>query len=393
MNLYTGDLDVIKNEIKSLELELRTEKDRDRIVGIVSTIELLIELYNDVSKKTPKSLKLYKITNRKKVKISDKIQKKESESYIKNFIDNKSFHGLFVNDLYYDMNKKEEELLFSFIEDVKLSYKEMYDIMIDYLSEEGLADSFNKLLKEKRIFKGLNDETGYAGYAAHNTINNTSCILVVDEDSSISTMTTMIHELGHVIDFTNLNNTQGFTTANDYYLKSIYNEVFSMLMEKDFLSYLLRNNIYSEDACSLTEEYYYNVIESLKKLLVLSSLDDKLLIGNSYIDLKSNELMANVRKNNKDIVLHEDIIPSELDIHNDLVYGYGGILATYYNYLKEKDPDKYNFYRERFLENRANSFNVGEFSEMFPDYGELEDGVLKKMDEDIKIKMKVYHEN
>lgn len=393
MNLYTGDLDVIKNEIKSLELELRTEKDRDRIVGIVSTIELLIELYNDVSKKTPKSLKLYKITNRKKVKISDKIQKKESESYIKNFIDNKSFHGLFVNDLYYDMSKKEEELLFSFIEDVKLSYKEMYDIMMGYLSEEGLTTPFNELLKNKRIFKGLNAETGYAGYAAHNTINNTSCILVVDEDSSISTMTTMIHELGHVIDFTNLNNTQGFTTANDYYLKSIYNEVFSMLMEKDFLSYLLRNNIYSEDACSLTEEYYYNVIESLKKLLVLSSLDDKLLIGNSYIDLKSNELMANVRKNNKDIVLHEDIIPSELDIHNDLVYGYGGILATYYNYLKEKDPDKYNFYKERFLENRANSFNVGEFSEMFPDYGELEDGVLKKMDEDIKIKMKVYHEN
>ena len=393
MNLYTGDLDVIKNEIKSLELELRTEKDRDRIVGIVSTIELLIELYNDVNKKTPKSLKLYKITNRKKVKISDKIQKKESESYIKNFIDNKSFHGLFVNDLYYDMSKKEEELLFSFIEDVKLSYKEMYDIMMGYLSEEGLTTPFNELLKNKRIFKGLNAEMGYAGYAAHNTINNTSCILVVDDDSSISTMTTMIHELGHVIDFTNLNNTQGFTTANDYYLKSIYNEVFSMLMEKDFLSYLLRNNIYSEDACSLTEEYYYNVIESLKKLLVLSSLDDKLLAGNSYIDLKSNELMANVRKNNKDIVLHEDIIPSELDIHNDLVYGYGGILATYYNYLKEKDPDKYNFYKERFLKNRANSCNIKEFSRMFSDYGELEEDVLKKMDDDIKIKMKVYHEN
>lgn len=76
MNLYTGDLDVIKNEIKSLELELRTEKDRDRIVGIVSTIELLIELYNDVSSKTPKSMKLYKKTNREKVKISDEIQKK-----------------------------------------------------------------------------------------------------------------------------------------------------------------------------------------------------------------------------------------------------------------------------------------------------------------------------
>ena len=393
MNLYTGDLDVIKNEIKSLELELKTEKDRDRIVGIVSTIELLIELYNDVNKKTPKSLKLYKITNRKKVKISDKIQKKESESYIKNFIDNKSFHGLFVNDLYYDMSKKEEELLFSFIEDVKLSYKEMYDIMMGYLSEEGLTTPFNELLKNKRIFKGLNAEMGYAGYAAHNTINNTSCILVVDDDSSISTMTTMIHELGHVIDFTNLNNTQGFTTANDYYLKSIYNEVFSMLMEKDFLSYLLRNNIYSEDACSLTEDYYYNIIESLKKLLVLSSLDDKLLVGDAYIDLKSNELMANVRKNNKDIVLHEDIIPSELDIHNDLVYGYGGILATYYNYLKEKDPDKYNFYKKRFLENRANSFNIKEFSRMFSDYGELEENVLKKMDDDIKIKMKVYHEN
>lgn len=393
MNLYTGDLDVIKNEIKSLELELKTEKDRDRIVGIVSTIELLIELYNDVNKKTPKSLKLYKITNRKKVKISDKIQKKESESYIKNFIDNKSFHGLFVNDLYYDMSKKEEELLFSFIEDVKLSYKEMYDIMMGYLSEEGLTTPFNELLKNKRIFKGLNAEMGYAGYAAHNTINNTSCILVVDDDSSISTMTTMIHELGHVIDFTNLNNTQGFTTANDYYLKSIYNEVFSMLMEKDFLSYLLRNNIYSEDACSLTEDYYYNIIESLKNLLVLSSLDDKLLVGDAYIDLKSNELMANVRKNNKDIILHEDIIPSELDIHNDLVYGYGGILATYYNYLKEKDPDKYNFYKERFLENRANSFNIKEFSRMFSDYGELEENVLKKMDDDIKIKMKVYHEN
>ena len=393
MNLYTGDLDVIKNEIKSLELELKTEKDRDRIVGIVSTIELLIELYNDVNKKTPKSLKLYKITNRKKVKISDKIQKKESESYIKNFIDNKSFHGLFVNDLYYDMSKKEEELLFSFIEDVKLSYKEMYDIMMGYLSEEGLTTPFNELLKNKRIFKGLNAEMGYAGYAAHNTINNTSCILVVDDDSSISTMTTMIHELGHVIDFTNLNNTQGFTTANDYYLKSIYNVVFSMLIEKDFLSYLLRNNIYSEDACSLTEDYYYNIIESLKNLLVLSSLDDKLLVGDAYIDLKSNELMANVRKNNKDIVLHEDIIPSELDIHNDLVYGYGGILATYYNYLKEKDPDKYNFYKERFLENRANSFNIKEFSRMFSDYGELEENVLKKMDDDIKIKMKVYHEN
>ena len=393
MNLYTGDLDVIKNEIKSLELELKTEKDRDRIVGIVSTIELLIELYNDVNKKTPKSLKLYKITNRKKVKISDKIQKKESESYIKNFIDNKSFHGLFVNDLYYDMSKKEEELLFSFIEDVKLSYKEMYDIMMGYLSEEGLTTPFNDLLKNKRIFKGLNAEMGYAGYAAHNTINNTSCFLVVDDDSSISTMTTMIHELGHVIDFTNLNNTQGFTTANDYYLKSIYNEVFSMLMEKDFLSYLLRNNIYSEDACSLTEDYYYNIIESLKNLLVLSSLDDKLLVGDAYIDLKSNELMANVRKNNKDIVLHEDIIPSELDIHNDLVYGYGGILATYYNYLKEKDPDKYNFYKKRFLENRANSFNIKEFSRMFSDYGELEENVLKKMDDDIKIKMKVYHEN
>ena len=30
---------------------------------------------------------------------------------------------------------------------------------------------------------------------------------------------------------------------------------------------------------------------------------------------------------------------------------------------------------------------------MFSDYGELEENVLKKMDDDIKIKMKVYHEN
>lgn len=392
MNLYTGDLDVIKKEIKNLELELRTEKDRDRIVGIVSTIELLIELYNDVSSKTPKSMNLYKKTNKKKVKISDEIQKKDSESYIKNFIDNKSFHGLFVNDLYYNMSRREEEL-FSISEDVKLSYKEMYDIMMGYLSEEGLADSFNKLLKEKRIFKGLNDEFGYAGYTTHNTINNTCCILIMDDDSSVITMRSIIHELGHVIDFTNLNNTKGFTSDNEYYLKSIYNEVFPMLMEKNFLSYLLRNNIYNEDASSLTEDYYYNIIESLKNLLVLSSLDDKLLVGDAYINLDPSKLMANVRKNNKDIVLYEDIIPSELDIHNDLVYGYGGILSIYYNYLKESDPDKYNFYKERFLENRANSFNIKEFSRMFSDYGELEENVLKKMDDDIKIKMKVYHEN
>lgn len=391
MNLYTGDLGVIEKEIKNLELELRSEKGRNRIVGIVSTIELLIELYNDVSGKTPESLNLYKKINGKKVKISDEIQKKESKSYIKNFIDNKSFHGLFVNDLYYNMSRKEEEL-FSISRDVKLSYKEMYDIMMGYLSEEGLADYLNKLLKDKRIFKGLNDDVGYAGYATHNTINNTCCILIMDDDSSVITMSAIIHELGHAIDFTNLNNIKGFNFANDYYLKSIYNEVFSMLTEKNFLSYLLKNNLYNEDVCSLTEDYYSNIIESLKNLLVLSSLDDKLLVGDAYINLEPGRLMANVRKNNKDIVLHEDIIPSEIDIHNDLVYGYGGILATYYNYLKEKDPDKYNFYKERFLKNRANSFNIKEFSEMFPDYGELEEDVLKKMDEDIKIKKKVHHE-
>lgn len=391
MELVTGDLKVLENETKLLMDQLCRNLNLSEVVAVVSSLDVLLELYYDVTGSINKRLEKYK-KNKYLYNQAIKKQKIQANQFIENFIKNKEFHNFVMNDLLYEMNDK-IDYLESIESKVILSDQEMYDIMREFLEKKNMDRYLDDVVKNQRIFYGNSSEF-YVGYMAYNVVSEIPHILINKDMDSVEFMTAIVHEVGHIKDYDELFNISDFKTVNDYYMKSIYTEVVSKQNEKEFLDFLIKNRIASKDACCMIEDYYLDITSHLGDLLILTNLDDPLLKGEKYRHLSNKEIIEKVVGKDTIEWIDEDyFIPQELDLFRSLSYGYGGVLATYFESLKKNDPDRYRYCYQNFLRQRADWFSVENFVSFVPDCQNLSDIVTKEMDKDIKVKQKIYHEN
>lgn len=391
MKLVTGDLKELENEAKLLMNQLCRNHNLAEAVATVSSLDILSGLYYDVTGCVNKKLEKYKKNSHLYHQAIEK-QKIQANQFIENFITNKKFHHLVINDLLYEVNQK-IDYLESVESGVILSNQEMYDIMREFLEKKNMDRYLDDVVKNHRMFYG-DSSRFYAGYMAYNEVSEIPHILIDKDMSSIEFMTTVVHEVGHIKDYSELSHLSSFKKMNDYSMNSIYTEVMSKQNEKEFLDFLIKNRIASKDVCCMIEDYYLDITSHLGDLLILTNLDDSLLKREKYRYLSNEEIIEKVVGKDTIEWIDEDyFIPQELDLVNSLSYGYGGVLATYFESLRKDDPDKYEYCYQNFLKQRADWFSVENFVSFVPNCQELSDIVTKEMKKDIKVKQKIYHEN
>lgn len=391
MNIITGDLNVLEQECKLLMNELCKKNNQTRQIALISSLDILSELYTDVTGSKNRTIEKYK----KNTYLYNEVMKKQriqANQFTNNFIENKEFHNSFINDLLYNTNSRLDSL--SSIEaNTVFSEKEMYDIMMEYLSTKGMDKYLDDIINEKRIFKGLSSEF-YAGYMAFNVVDKIPHILIDNEINSVEKMTSIVHEIGHIYDYLELYKIVDLKAVNDYYMKSIYSEVISKQTEKDFITFLLKNNIATKDACCMLEDYYLDINGNLGDLLILTGLEDNLLRREKYRNLDAYDIIDKIVGKSSITYIDEDLFePNNLDIFKSLAYGYSGIIATYFEGLKQENMDKYECHYENFLKSRAHMFNISNLLSFIEDCEEASNVFTRQMDRDVKIKQKIYHEN
>lgn len=177
------------------------------------------------------------------------------------------------------------------------------------------------------------------GVLFNDCYHHTPFILVAKEKNSVTSLGTLVHEIGHIEDIDNL---YGNKELN-YYIKSIYQEVNAIYREKEFYEFLIKNNINKELAKTLLNDQLDQMIYESLAIVLLSNLPDGHLKRNKYKKMTDKK----IRKLFPDLVIgdieFDSKIFQEIDIYEDLQYSYGQVLSSYFL----ENPDQYQWFKER----------------------------------------------
>lgn len=227
------------------------------------------------------------------------------------------------NSFYKKINKNEAlEILYSFLNSVDPKYYKIFKQLIDdkyllmpYIFEQELSGSTHPLFSI-----------------------NKSYVTCASKDYDASSLSTLIHEAGHLFE---LNILYGKSHNHNIF----YSEVTSLFFGYLFLNYLLDNRILFRDA--KTELYYlyrelqYNMFDNFFTSFVAMNID-----CNCMIDI-NNDYCVNVIKflNNLYDIRYDIDFKEPYDAKTGLVYGYGGLIAIslYEKYMEDKKNFVKNF--------------------------------------------------
>lgn len=370
MKIFSEDTESIKKELQIIKDnfgKINSKKLPDNIELLSAFYRLLYE----VSGKEDKEVEDLVTKNEKYRQNKIKSIKSAEKKTVQNFINNKDFHS-YISDkmigIYdIDFNYYIERSLY-------LREEQMLEIICDFLdSEFGQAEGFKKLTEEKRIFRmdvsrATIPDMAPAAYSVFDYITRNNFITVAKKNiiKDITMMRILVHEFGHIMD--NLD-TEFIPQKNlvSYNLISGYREVYSMMYEKLFIEYLIKNNIFKESSKYGLKDLYLGVYDSFNELEYLTSLDDSLLFNERYRTEKGiiDQLCLD---EDGEFTLSKGIF---CDFDNANRYSYGGLIAFYFAYLKQNDIDKYNKFFEAFKNKRFNMFNPSIFEDIGTDSEEI----------------------
>ena len=122
---------------------------------------------------------------------------------------------------------------------------------------------------------------------------------------------------------------------------SILHEVNAIYREKEFIEFLIDNNIYKEEAQNNVINNCEGMLSSLKDFLLLTKLPNDLLQKNKYFNISQDQINK-IFDNN--LVTPEDYA---MDIRNSLVYTYGEVLSDFL--IENKDMYSVLFSDDRYM--------------------------------------------
>lgn len=355
MELFTDDVSFIEKQINYLKEQIHHGYNLEDKSSIVYSLQVLdcISYYltskTDLTKKTCRNKDIV-------IKVNTRDRKMHNKN-IDNFIENKTEHLSLVNSIFNDNKDICIPVLDEYLEEKFLSDEEMYEIMNDYfLSKNDLVgyELLKKTVEENKMYMIALDTFSFSGITFLNTFLNDFRV-IIDEatiSNSIDLMTTIIHEMGHIIDYTYLRNNLVY-----YSTKSIFIETLSSMYEKDFLDYLIRNSIYKRKAIERITDFYGNMYDDVNNIALSCNIPDNLLRREKYKKVTREKLYRKVSEEAELLVPLEGFpLPQSIDVLESLKYGYGKALATYFLRLKKTDYDKYQDEFSKFMELRTDYF-------------------------------------
>lgn len=353
MKVFTGDKNSIKKQLDILLSEFQKCDNITDGVLLLFSIVPLIELYCDYFNCSYEDVKLIE-QSEKYNSILDRAReliKDRSDS----FIENKDHHLDFSSSIMSSML----DCLKDFNEDCSTITEEyLYKIVSEYYSNTSGDDLkiLNDLIKNKNLYNhDVLDSNVYASTIMDYYNKKGNIVTFSENNLKKSMMTILVHEVEHIKEMRDIESNNSKVDSFSYQHNSIYSEVLAIKAEKDFLEYLIENNIEKEYAINELNKNYLTTFTFLNQMMFLSFLDNDLLEDDRYMEYSREELVEIYRKKGLDI---EDMeLLSNLDLNDEILYSYGGVLGTYFSYLEKSDPDKYNTVMDKFKQIRTTDYN------------------------------------
>lgn len=326
MELITGNLDLLYQDISMLEEELNcrnsTSSKKDILLSLHNKAKLLYKVNGDYI-----TIQFYYII------YYNILCKRFIKSMISDFISKKEENYLFSKDIISVLKDKDSEIA-TFDEYSTFSQAEMIDLMKDYMDKEhsNYYKSFIDFLSDGRIFLKLSNKN-YGVTLTDMIFNNHNVITNKIIKNDVSFMTTLIHEFAHTVDANNL-----LTLLNKDFCST---ELLSIKWEREFIEYLLENNIQLDNSYTHLNKLYKVF---LKKLIIqeyLGKLPKRFLKKERY--LQKNKIGVNIAKDFNKLVYENNLECdfSLTSINRILPYTYSMAIGSYLMVLRNEDKEQY----------------------------------------------------
>ena len=282
------------------------------------------------------------------------------DRFCQNFFDNKDFHEYYLGNILLPYEVKMQDLA-----EVPVSEESQYigkdnffEILIGFFSTYGLEKAFRDFMDKNRVFNKIkkSEKDNYKGLTIFNPLNRDSACLLTCADYDLDTMFTLVHEFGHIYDLSLLEGDISQEITNYSYL-SCYPEVFSKLLEKLFLQYLIENNILVDIAKDKYIDSFLINHDFLLSCYMFSLISDKYFKGGKGLSISDDAFFREVSKHFKDTSLvREFIYKGQTDMFGDTLYAYGDVLSTQlFDAVKEEGLDSVEL--KKFLAIRTGKFD------------------------------------
>ncbi len=356
LKIFTGDKKVLEKEIESSLKKIKSTNTKS--IAAYQTVEVMISFYELLSTKethffeTLLSCSYEEVLEKSRIlqnyKMQNIIHTREEHERL-------CFHlNTFLDEIeIFDLKEENDR-------SKTLDEKEMYEIISDFfqIRNKNAASMLDYLIQEKRIFKIPDKEESARAYNLYNLFQNNFYIFVKKGENAITTMASIVHEIGHSMDEVQLLSIGKRKECKYYTEKSILIEVVSMMYEKEFLDFLLQEGVERESVELEIKGWFSSFQFFSRETELLFYLPDDLLKMNSYQNIAEEDLIHCLEEECSIIVNQEEIGNlNEMDLSDNLNWCYGFALSTYFSYLRGHDYSRYQESFRNFLKLRTNYFS------------------------------------
>lgn len=216
----------------------------------------------------------------------------------------------------------------------KLKIGEDKEILEAFFKEkfpEG-SDILGELLERGHLYKFFDEDDEFSssnGFMTFNRCDNAANVFLRDDVHSLSSLVTLVHELGHVYDF--YDSVRTFTDEEKArYALGPYAEVMSSYYQQLFLDYLIDNGIRAEEATVAFFELYSAFFYNLDNALLLSLVSDdeyRLIVGS---DFTKRDVISLLRESSftEDYDFEDNCAWTVMSGTKEIGYSYGILLSN-----------------------------------------------------------------
>ena len=354
MNIFTGDIKILEREIEDL-LKL-IENTNTKSLSAYQIAEVMIFFYELLSKKETDYFGTLLRGDYEEILIKGRRMENRKTQ---NLIATRGEHEQLLTSLNRFFDTIDRFKITEEKQENSPNEKEMYEIISDFFKSrnKNAKHLLDYLIKEKRIFKIPEKEELEKAYNLRNLFQNNFYIFLKSGGNMVTMMTSIVHEIGHTMDEVQLLYLGKRKECNYYDRKSSLIEVISTMYEKEFLDFLLEENIDRKYVEQEIEEYYVSFQSYSEQTELLFYLPDEWLRRDRYKGLAKQDFISYLEESYPIIVEQEVIAsPSDMDLSNQLSYCYGFAISTYFSYLRRHDYSRYQENFHNFLKLRAGYF-------------------------------------
>lgn len=270
----------------------------------------------------------------------------DDDRILKNFFENKPYHQWLIGNIIHDVSGPLDEVVenqYGFNDHI--SRGEFLEIFNEFLKELKLGKEFDKFIKNVGIYSydtELKPDCG--GYMLHNPVNRDTDVFVGDLEYNVSSLCTLVHEFGHVYDFSKFDG--DILEYNKFLHQSFYLEVPSKLFERLLMEYLIKNDILAGDAKDELIRIKYNGYSTLIASYVVSLFDYDMLKKHKHEKYSMEYIYSLIKDSFEETVKYLLDEVGTLDVRDNYIYAYGDIISMF---IKDM-VDKYGFDNDMILE-------------------------------------------